>query len=50
MKLLSCPSQFILWQERAVKKNFQEKYLIYHKCSTLEFVRLFAAAAATVYS
>ena len=42
MKPLSCPSQFILWQPRAVKNNFQEKE-IYHKCSTLEFVRLFGA-------
>ena len=25
MKPLSCPSQFILWQQRAVKNNFQEK-------------------------
>ena len=25
MKPLSCPSQFILWQQRMVKNNFQEK-------------------------
>ena len=43
--LLSCPSQFILWQQRAVKNNFQEKELS-HECSTL---RLSVAAAATVY-
>ena len=58
MKPLSCPSQFILWQqrvvknnfhsEREVKKDFQEKELS-HKCSTLELVRLFVAATATVY-
>ena len=45
MKPLSCPSQFILWQQRG-KNNFQEKELS-HKCSTLVFVRLFVAAAAT---
>ena len=45
MKPLSCPSQFILWQG-AVKNNFQEKKL-FHRGSTLGFVRLFAAAAAT---
>ena len=48
MKPLSCPSQFILWQQRAVKNNFQEKELSY-KCSTSAFVRLFVAAVATVY-
>ena len=47
MKPLSCASQFILWQQKAVKSNFQEKEQS-HKCSTLEFARLFAAAAATV--
>ena len=47
MKPLSCPSQFILGQPREVKNNFQEKELS-HKCSTLAFVRLIAAAA-TVY-
>ena len=49
MKPLSCPShQFILWQQRAVKNDFQEKEL-FHNCSTLAFVRLFVVAAATVY-
>ena len=53
MKPLSCPSQFIFWQQqRVVKNNFQEKELsaLSHKCSTLGvFVRPFVAAAATVY-
>ena len=48
MKPLSCPSQFILWQQRAVKNNFQEKELS-HNCSTLVFIWLFVAEAATVY-
>ena len=48
MKPLSCPSWFILWQQREVKNNFQEKELA-HKCSTLALVRLFVAAAAIVY-
>ena len=48
MKLLSCPSQFILWQQRAVKTNFQENELS-HKHSTLVLVRLFVAAASTIY-
>ena len=48
MKPLSSPSQFILWQQRAVKNNFEEKELS-HKCSTVALVRLFVAAAATVY-
>ena len=30
-------------------RKFPGKISIYHKCSTLEFVRFFAAAAATVY-
>ena len=42
---LSCPSQFFLWQQRAVKNNFQEKELS-HKYSTLVLARLFVA---TVY-
>ena len=33
---------------KGVKNNFQEKELS-HKCSTLAFVRLFVATAATVY-
>ena len=37
MKPLSCPGQFILLQQRAVKNNFQEKELS-HECSTLVFV------------
>ena len=49
MKPLSCPSQFILWQQRVVKNNFQEKELS-HKCSTLACLEYFLhAAAATVY-
>ena len=48
MKPLSCPSQFILRHQRAVKNDFQEKELFYN-CSTLVFVRLFVVAAATVY-
>ena len=48
MKPLSCPSQFILSQQSAVKNNFQEKELS-HKCLAFGFVRLFVAAAATVY-
>ena len=40
---LGCPSQFILWQPRAVNKNFQEKELDHVKCSTLGFERLFVA-------
>ena len=48
MKPLSCPSQFILWQQREVKNNFQEKETS-HKCSILAFGRLFVAAAATAY-
>ena len=45
MKPLSCPSHFILWQQRAVKNIFQEKELS-HKCSTLDILLL---AAATVH-
>ena len=48
MKPLSCPSQFIWGQQRVVKNNFQEKELS-HRCSTLVLVRLFVAAAATIY-
>ena len=48
MKPLSCPSQFSLWKQRAVKNNFQKKYL-FHKCSSLAFERVFVAAATTVY-
>ena len=48
MKPLSCSSQFILCQQKAINNNFQEKELS-HKCSTLVFVRLFVAATATVY-
>ena len=47
MKLLSCPSQF-LWQQRAVKNNFQANELS-HKHSTLVLVRLFVAAASNIY-
>ena len=47
-KLLSCPSQFNLWQQRAVKNNFQEDELS-HKHSTLVLVRLFVGAASTIY-
>ena len=48
MKPLSSPSQFILWQERAVKNNFKEKELS-HKHSTFVLVRLLVAAASTIY-
>ena len=51
MKPLSCPNQFILWQQRAVKNNFQEKELS-HNCSTSGTCKIFfvaAAATATVY-
>ena len=44
----SCPNQFIVWQQRAVKNKFQEKELS-HKCSTLVFERFFVAPTATVY-
>ena len=49
--MLSCPSQLILYQQRVVKNDFQEKELSYN-CSTLKFVRLHvtAAATATVYT
>ena len=49
MEPLSSPSQFILWQERAVKDNFKEKELS-HKHSTLVLVRLFVAAASTIFT
>ena len=45
MKRLSCPSQFVLYGQRAINNNFQEKEL----SSTLAFVRLHVAAAATVH-
>ena len=48
MKPLSWPSQFILWQQRAVKTYFQENSLS-HKCFTLVFKRDSVAVAATVY-
>ena len=48
MKPLSWPSQFILWQQRAVKTYFQENSLS-HKCFTLVFKRVSVAVAATVY-
>ena len=48
MKPLGCPSQFLLWQPREVKNNFQEKELS-HKCSTLGRLSDFVATAATVF-
>ena len=48
MKPISCSSQFILWQQKAVKNNFKKKEL-FHKWFTLVFVRLFVAALAIVY-
>ena len=47
-RLSVVPVILVLQQPRVVKNNFQEKELPYH-CSTLAFVRLFVAAAATVH-